>query len=169
MTFKARILSAIFPLVLFACANNTNNDSNLYRPEPGLTPASAASLVGSQLDTGFLFFGITHITIDSVDRQIPTGGRDRPLLLTPGPHAILIRAFQDPVAAYACVSATFEAGKTYVARATAPNMDKTTMWLEDSATGEIVSQKVDGKMMRDPLMWGPGLKALFVGPVPTSC
>lgn len=54
-------------------------------------------------------------------------------------------------------------------QATRPEMDRTTIWLEDARTGEVVSEKFSARMIKDPVLWGPGLKALFVDPVPTSC
>lgn len=164
MGWKARILALALPLFLTACPSNK---VPTYTPPPDLTPASAATVVAGHIDTGFLYFGITEIRFVSVD-GLEVRLLDQ-LSLTPGTHTIVIRAFRDPVAAFACINFNFEAGKTYVAQTTKPEMEATTMWLEDKATGEVVSKKVAAQMGRDPLMWGPALKALFLSPVTGPC
>lgn len=166
MDVMARSVAAILPLFLFACAEN---DPTTYKPPADLAPASAAVLVVGHIDTGFLYFGNTDIRFVNIDGQRPIGEQTQHLLLAPGPHTVMIKAFRDPVAAFACINFNFEAGRTYVAQTTKPEMEATTMWLEDQATGEEVSKKVAAQMGKDPLMWGPGLKALFLNPVTGTC
>jgi hypothetical protein len=168
MSGRTRIFIALLPLLLVACAPN-RPAGDTYQPAATLTPASAATLVVGHLDTGFLYFGNTQIMLLAVDGKKLAGGQLVHVTLSPGEHEVVVRAFRDPVAAYACIPFTFEAGKTYVAETTKPYMETTTMWLSDKATGAAVSQKVKAEMIRDPVMWGPGLKALFVKAAPTGC
>src|SRR5208282_5181815 len=105
---------------------------------------------------GFLFFGNTSISTISVDhgrfvsRLSTTEPHVPPLLLPPGPHAILFRAFRDPVAVYACMLVTLEKGHTYIVRTTKPEMENTTMWMEDAATGQVLGQKYPAEASREP-------------------
>jgi hypothetical protein len=151
---------------LLACANN---DIAAYKAPLDITSTTAATLTVGHIETGFLYFGITDIRLVSVDGQTPMREQTQNLLLAPGAHTIIIRAFRDPIAAFACINFTFEAGKAYVAQTTKPEMESTTMWLEDKSSGEVVSKKVPAQMGRDPLMWGPALKALFLNPVSGPC
>lgn len=166
MVRLARILVAALPVFLVACADNA---PDIYKVPANLTPASAATLIVGHIDTGFLYFGNTDIRFVNVDGQRPTGEHTQHLLLAPGAHTVIIRAFRDPIAAIACINFNFEAGRTYVAQTTKPESDATTMWLEDKATGEAVSKKVGAQTGHDPLMWGPGLKALFLSPITGQC
>jgi hypothetical protein len=163
---RIRLLALLIPLALVACAND---DADLYKPPQGLTPSNSAALRVGQVDTGFLFFGNTLIRVDSIDGRRRVGYPDQPTLLVPGVHDIKITARRDPVSAFACVHADFEAGKTYILQATKPEMDKTTIWLEDAANGEAVSKKISAQMIRDPGMLGPGLRKLLVHPVSITC
>jgi hypothetical protein len=172
MNIRARIFSAIVPLFLVACASGETEappPASAAATAPDIPSSSTATLVVGHIDTGFLFFGETRITILAVDGGPPVGDHDGRVILAPGAHTIFVRAFRDPVAAYGCVIHTFEAGKIYVVQTTKPYMEKTTMWLEDQATGAVAGQKADAKMVKDPLMWGPALKALFLDAPPTGC
>lgn len=178
MSVNARIFSVIVPLVLVACASNGADTDKAPPATPPVATATTApdapsgttaTLVVGHIDTGFLFFGGTRIAIVSVDGRRTVSDQNGRVTLAPGAHTIFVRAFRDPVAAYGCVTYTFEAGKTYVVQTTKPYMEKTTMWLDDQATGAIASQKVDARMVRDPAMWGPALKALFLDSPPTGC
>lgn len=172
MNLSARTFSAILPLFLVACTNGGTEappPAAAATVAPAIPPSSAATLVVGHLDTGFLFFGETRIAILAVDGGRPVADQDGHVTLAPGAHTIFVRAFRDPVAAYGCVAHTFEAGKIYVVRTTKPYMEKTTMWLEDQATGATAGQKADAKMVKDPVMWGPALKALFLDAPPTGC
>ena len=93
----------------------------------------------------------------------------RPLLIAPGSHILLVTAFRDPVSAFACVNATFEAGKSYVAQSTKPFMGTTTMWVEDAATGAAVSHKVAAQMIRSPVMINPAINRALFGTTPDRC
>jgi hypothetical protein len=135
----------ILAFVLSACGNNGGVP---YAP-PSLAPTATAALKVGQLDTGFLWMGHTHLHIASVDGQTANGDEDHPVLLSPGPHKVLITAVRHPVLAYACFSFAFEAGKTYVAQSTKPFMETTTIWLEDAASGGIVGEKINATMIRD--------------------
>lgn len=160
-------LAPIALVILAACANAP--DTNSYAPATGLTSATGATLRAGSVDTGFLFFGNMHIWIVSVDGARALGDDKRPVLLAPGTHTLLVRSFRDPVLAYACLTAPFEAGKAYVAASTKVEAEKTTLWIEDAATGEVVGEKVDAKTMRQPVMFGPGLNYLINGTPPNKC
>src|SRR6266851_3524863 len=166
MRSKAGIFLLLAPLVLWACAGNDTE-----RDKVPAAPASAATatLVVGRLETGFLFFGNTRIRVASVDGRRSNGDEDRPVSLAPGAHTILVTAYRDPVSAYACLTATVAAGKTYVVRSTVPYMETTTMWLEDNATGGIVGEKTEAKMIRSPLMYGPALNKALFGSIPGNC
>lgn len=166
MSILARLFAVTLLQVLAACAAGPDDDT--YAPAPDLVPSSAALLVVGHLDTGFLFFGHTSIAVIMVDGKRTGPEQLTRLLLAPGAHTVFVRAFRDPVAAYACIPATFEAGKTYVAQTTKPYLEGTTIWIEDQATGKAVSDKISAKIIRDPIMWGPALKALFVD-APPGC
>jgi len=168
MTFRVRILSAILPLVLLGCANADKNNPDRYRVTADMTAASAASLLIGHIDTGFLYFGNTSIQIISVDGKRLLGPYDLPLLLTPDTHTIFFRAFRDPVAAYACMHVAFEKGTTYIVRTAKPEMDKTEMWIEDDATGQIVGQKYEATMYREPQNVGVLVQAILAHP-PVVC
>lgn len=122
------------------------------------------------LDTGFLFFGNTSIRVLAIDGQqisVPAPALDvPPMHLPPGPHKIFVRAFRDPIAAYACLSATLEAGKIYVVQTNRPEIDSTEIWLEDKATGAILSQKQKAAAMREPVLVGPLVQAMLAHPLP---
>lgn len=167
MSILARFFAVTLPLVLAACAADNGGDGG-DAPAPDRPPSSAALLVVGHLDTGFLLFGGTQLAVIQVDGTPTSTEQFERLVLAPGAHTIVVRAFRDPVAAYACISATFAAGQTYVAQTTKPYMETTTMWIEEQGTGKRVSDKVGAKMIRDPVMWGPLLKALFVD-APPGC
>lgn len=167
MGVQTRTFFAVLVLGLAGCASGEMKGSNTHPPPPDPKSTSAASLVEGQVDTGFLFFGQTRIRIASLDCKAPPP--DRPLAIAPGAHILLVTAFRDPVSAFACISYTFEAGKSYVARSTKPFMETTTMWIEDAATGEAVSDKVAAQMIRSPVMFGPALNQAFFGTVPSRC
>ncbi len=154
-------------LGLAGCTDNQKTASSVPAPPPDPKSASAASIVEGQVDTGFLFFGLTRIRVASVDGKPTAAGR--PLLIAPGSHILLVTAFRDPVSAFACVNATFEAGKSYVAHSTKPFMETTTMWVEDAATGTAVSNKVAAQMIRSPVMFNPALNRALFGTTPDRC
>jgi len=168
MNLKATAFLAILPLLLGACAGGQSGAA----PPPTAAPASAAAAtvrVG-HLDTGFfLYLGNTRIRIVSVDGQGSAGDDNHPLTLEPGTHRLLVTAFRDPVLAYACVTADFAAGKVYVAQSTKPYMETTTIWIEDGATSETVSQKVAAETMRQPVGFSPALNQALFGSPPEKC
>jgi len=173
ITVKAGILSVILPLVLTACTDP--NDPRFYHAAPNTTPESAAHLIMGAPDTGFLGIGRTTIRAIAVDGKGVSSEYNvapmfdaPPLPLAPGTHAILFRAFSDPVAAYVCTNIMFEQGKTYIARTTELDIDSTTIWLEDNATGQLVGQKYAAATFREPLMLMSGVvfQAIFAHPLP---
>jgi hypothetical protein len=143
---------------LLGCSDQNGPPVGTYAPSADLTPATAAAIVMGHIDTGFLFFGNTSIRIELVDGKLPAPGvatvqpfaDPRPLLLAPGDHALLFRAFRDPVADYACMHVTLAGGHTYVVNTTRPEMDNTLMWLEDKASGEVLGQKFAAIAYREP-------------------
>jgi hypothetical protein len=157
-----RSLSLFLPLLLVAgCANPGDNPANRYQSPP---PGDAATLTVAPLQTGFLFLGTTRTIVTSVDGKAPiynpAPGQDSPTLLVgPGHHALLVRSFRDPVAAYACINVDLEKTHTYVIHTTAPDMDTTTMWIEDAASGQIVGDKVKASDFREPIMGGALVQA----------
>jgi len=84
----------------------------------------------------------------------------------PGMHAILFRAFSDPIGAYACVTINLEKGKSYVARTTEPSWSSTTIWIEDAETGQVVGPKYQAKMFHEPLDAGFLVQAILAHPIP---
>jgi len=173
---KLGILSAIFPIVLFACTNPSpnpnpnpnpnNNDANRYEITPDMTPTSSASLLLGHVETGFLGLGKTYIGILRVDGKYLKEDYRPPLLLTPGTHTILFRVFDDPVAAYVCTIFKYEKGKTYIVRFTQPHFEGTPLWLEDNTTGQVVSQKFEGKMFSESLFSGPLVTMMLAHQIP---
>lgn len=145
MLFKKKNLLLLLALIaLSACAGTgTNQDV------PADVPPDAVTLSLHPPQTGFLNIGRTYLGILTVDGARPTG-YDHTALLAPGRHFILLRSFNDPVAAYACLDVTLESGHAYVARTTDPSMDSTTIWIEDQATGDPVGEKVKAAMFKEP-------------------
>ncbi len=152
----------VLSMLLVACTAPAGeqaapHDASAVPPPP---PADAASLSITHIDTGFLFFGITQVAIVSIDGQQPP--TQPPMQITPGHHAMMVRAFRDPVASYACVQMDFEKAHAYSLHTTPPDMDTTTIWVEDTATGQVVGEKIKAINSKDPILWGPGLKLLLL-------
>jgi len=150
----------VLSLLLAACAAPTAEQAVPQGASTAPPPDDAANLSITHIDTGFLFFGITQVTLLWIDGQKPPP--QPPMLIAPGHHAIMVRSFRDPVASYACIEADFEKGHAYSLHTTAPDMDTTTIWLEDATTDRVVGEKIKASNYKDPLMWGPALKALFL-------
>lgn len=162
----SRIFAALLALVLFGCTD-PETEPTRYLVTPDMTPQSAASLSLGHIDTGFLYFGITTAVIAAIDGESLMGEAQNPVLLRPGRHAVLIRLFRDPVAAYGCVRLGFEKGKSYIARFTKPEMEKTTIWVEDKVTGATVSEKYETQNYKEPLMSGALVQVLLAHPAVT--
>jgi hypothetical protein len=157
----------VLSLLLAACAAPTAEQAEPHGSSTVPPPEGAASLTITPIDTGFLFFGRTDVTLLWIDGQKPPP--QPPTQITPGHHAIMVRSFRDPVASYACIQADFEKAHAYSLHTTAPNMDSTTIWLEDTTTGQVVGEKIKAGNYKDPLIWGPALKALFLREPDLQC
>ena len=158
-----RVWGVCILLRVAGCANPGDAQANRYPSPP---PADAATLTIALLQTGFLFLGTTRTLVTSVDgkapRYNPAPGQDSPqLLVGAGHHALLVRSFRDPVAAYACINVDLEKAHTYVVHVTVPDMDTTTMWIEEAASGQIVGDKVKASNFREPIMAGPLVQAFM--------
>lgn len=165
MNIVARSLAALLPLALVARAG-TQDQQSAARQDTA--PANAATLRMGQLDTGFLFFGNTRIGIVWVDGE-RSEDPGRALQLSPGRHTFLVTAFRDPVLAYACITASLDAGKSYVVRTTKPYMEHTTIWIEESATGALAGAKVSAQMIKRVVTCNPALNQLLFGSPPDRC
>lgn len=155
--FKNALICVSMAGLLLGCANQNGPRIETYVPSADLTSATAATIVMGHIETGFLFFGTTSIRVALIDGKQPGPETaappmldPSPLLLAPGDHALLFRAFRDPVADYACMHVTLAGGHTYVVNTTRPEMDNTLMWLEDKASGELLGQKFSAIAYREP-------------------
>jgi hypothetical protein len=152
------------------CATPDANKPTYYQSPP---PEDAAILTINHVSTGFLNFGNTHTIITLVDGHPPQyhfgfGQEDGPPLpVAPGQHALLVRSFNDPVAAYGCLHVDLEKGHGYVVHTTPPDMDMTTMWIEDQATGQVVGEKVKASTFKEPISAGVLIQALTAHPAVT--
>jgi hypothetical protein len=174
MSKNALVCIAVAGLLL-GCTDPNTPRIETYAPSADLTPATAATIVMGHIDTGFLFFGNTSIGIALVDEKLPGPSATTsplidspPLLLAPGEHALLFRAFRDPVADYACMHVPLVAGHTYVVNTTRPEMENTLMWLEDKATAELLGQKFSAIAYREPQTAGALVRLILQHP-DTTC
>ena len=167
MNIPARRYLVAISLVLGGCMTDQAN-TGANAPTAG-GPAGRAVLRVGSVDTGFLIWGHTHIWVLSVDGERAIADRDRPVTLSPGTHRLLLESFRDPVLAYACITASFEAGKTYIAQSTKPFIETTTLWIDDAATGAPVSEKAAAQTMKRPLLYIPVLSDVLFGAPPDRC
>jgi hypothetical protein len=158
-------------LLLPACTVPGNDGADRYQVSQGTPPEESATLTIAHIETGFLMFGMTTSRVMLVDgqklpdRYYPPPAFEPPaLVLGPGPHSILVRSFRDPVAAYACIKVNLDKAHAYTLHTTAPDTDGTTIWVEDTASGTVVGEKVQASAFREPMMSGALVQMVLAHP-----
>lgn len=132
-----RIAAILAALIAAGCA-----PMEIYEPPAAAnTPQKAATVVGSQLEVlGRVKTVETSITrVDG--KHAPVYSYDKPYLIAPGVHHIVISALQGAETATAAVDFSFEAGRGYVVRSTDIRNGASDVWLEDQRTGQIVGRR----------------------------
>ena len=134
---------ALLGLVLVAggCAS-----MEYYEPPKGATAQTAATVTGSRTN----FLGVVRGVEASISRidgkAAPVRNYDNSFMLAPGKHRVLMTAVEEPVAAVALVDFDFEAGRSYIVRASDIQTKPPEIWLEDARTGQVVARKFSAEI-----------------------
>jgi hypothetical protein len=115
----------------FGCA-----PMEFYEPPAAVnTPKKSATVVGSRLEVLGLVKTV-DASITRVDgKHAPVYSYDKPFLIAPGAHRIVITAQEGEQTATATVDFSFEAARSYTVRATDIRNGVSEVWLEDKDTG----------------------------------
>jgi hypothetical protein len=112
-----------------------------YEPPKSATAQTAATVTGSRLN----LLGMVRVVEASITRvdgkAAPVAGYDKSFLIAPGRHRVTMTAVEGSVAADALVDFNFEAGRSYIVRASDIQNAPPEIWLEDARTGRLVARK----------------------------
>jgi hypothetical protein len=112
-----------------------------YAAPANATAKTSATVVGSRTNFLSLVRGV-EASITRVDgKPVSMGGYDKPFLIPPGRHRVMMTAVEGPVTGVALVDFNFEAGRSYVVRANDIQNATPEIWLEDARTGQVVVRK----------------------------
>ena len=133
-------VAAVFAAVAIAAVGCAPME--IYEPPAAANiPQKAATVVGSQLQVLGLVKTV-EASITRVDgKHAPVYSYDKPYLIAPGVHHIVISAREGDQIATAAVDFNFAAGRSYVVRATDIRDGVSEVWLDDKDTGRFASQK----------------------------
>lgn len=128
-----------FGLALAAC--RSRND---YAEPPGLSPITAATVIGSRVEVPQALVSDQRTYIAAVDSHLTrfsAASYLTPLLVAPGAHSLQIAYEQGGVTAEIAVHATVAAGHSYIARSEEQDGVIRT-WIEEELTGAHVTEPV---------------------------
>jgi hypothetical protein len=117
-----------------------------YEPPRTATAETAATVTGSRTNFLSLVRGV-EASITRVDgKAAPATSYDKSFLIAPGTHRVLMTAIEGEIAAVALVDFNFEAGRSYVVRASDILTRPPEVWLEDARTGQLVARKFSAEI-----------------------
>ena len=112
-----------------------------YEAPRNATAQTAATVTGSRTNFLSLVRGV-EASITRVDgKAAPVRSYSESFLIAPGTHRVLMTASEGPVAAVALVDFNFEAGRSYVVRASDIETKTPEIWLEDARTGQLIARR----------------------------
>jgi hypothetical protein len=133
---KPLALALLGLLVVGACSS-----TEYYEAPEKATAETAATVTGSRTNFLSVVRGV-EASVTRVDgKAAPVRDYDKPFLIAPGLHRVMMTAVEGSVAAVALVDFTFEAGRSYVVRASDIQTKAPEIWIEDAHTGQIVARK----------------------------
>jgi hypothetical protein len=133
---KPFALALLGLLVVGACSS-----MEYYEAPEKATAQTAATVTGSRTNFLSVVRGV-EASITRVDgKAAPVRSYDKPFLVGPGTHRVTMTAVEGPVAAVALVDFAFEAGRSYIVRASDIQTKAPEIWFEDAHTGQIISRK----------------------------
>ena len=131
MNVRHLALLGTIGLGAFGCTS-----TDYYKAAPTANAQTAATVAAGQ--TPLLGFarvvraGITRVD----DKAAPAASFERPFLIAPGRHRIVITAQMGAETVAATTDYVFEAGRSYIARATDIRDGAAEVWLEDEKSGQ---------------------------------
>jgi hypothetical protein len=112
-----------------------------YEPPRNATAQTAATVAGSRTNFLSVVRGV-EASITRIDgKAAPVTSYDKSFLIAPGMHRVMMTAVEGPVAAVALVDFNFEAGRSYIVRASDIQTKPPEIWLEDARTGQVIARK----------------------------
>lgn len=132
---RATALLGLF-LLIGACT-----PMEYYQAQPRATEQTAATATGTRTNFLGLVRGV-EASITHIDgKAAPVTKYDQPFLIAPGKHRVTMAANEGPLTAIALVDFNFEAGRSYLVRASDLENTPPEIWLEDARTGQIVARR----------------------------
>ena len=141
---KLRISTVL--LIVAAAAFGCTTVEYYQPPASANSPQTAATVVGSRLNLLSLVRGVEVSIIRVDDKPAPVFSYDKPFLIAPGVHRVVISAQQGTESASALVDFNFEARRSYIVRSSDIRGGASEVWLEDQGTGQVVGRKFRADM-----------------------
>jgi hypothetical protein len=134
---KLRALALLGVLLLIGACT----PMEYYQAPPRATEQTAATITGSRTNFLGLVRGV-EASITHIDgKSAPVRSYDQSFLVAPGRHRVRMIANEGPLEAIALVDFEFQAGRSYVVRASDLENTPPEIWLEDARTGQIVARR----------------------------
>jgi hypothetical protein len=133
----AALLTAI-AIAATACA-----PMEIYEPPAAVnTPQRSATVVGSQTQLLGLVRTVEAWIVRVDGKHAPVYAYDKPYLVAPGTHSVVITAQEGAETATATATLTFQAGHSYVVHGGDIRGGASEVWVEDRTTGQAASQRI---------------------------